>query len=80
MNLEKFRKRFLSEQSHKKKREKVSILELFRKRLFVGTIPPKNKKKREKVSILEKFSKRLFVGTVLPKNKKKENKCQILEL
>ena len=33
----------------------VSILEKFRKRLFVGTVPPK--KKGEKVSILEKFGR-----------------------
>jgi len=40
----------LSEQSHKKKEngEKVSILEKFRKRLFVGTVPPKKKKKKKK--------------------------------
>merc|ERR1711942_545340 len=38
---------YLSEQSHQKKGEKVSILEKFRKRLFVGTVPPK--KKGEKV-------------------------------
>merc|ERR1711888_340188 len=38
---------YLSEQSHKKKEngEKVSILEKFRKRLFVGTVPPKKKVK-----------------------------------
>ena len=43
----------MSEQSQQKKGEKVSILEKFRKRLFVGTVP--TKKKGEKVSILEKF-------------------------
>ena len=48
----------------------MSILEKFRKRLFVGTVPPK--KKGEKVSILEKFRKSLFVGTVPPKKKEKK--------
>merc|ERR1712173_184793 len=68
---------YLSEQSYQKRKEKggkVSFLEKFRKRLFVGTVPPK--KKGEKVSILEKFRKRLFVETVPPK--KKEKKRQFL--
>jgi len=60
----------LSEQSQQKKGEKVLILEKFRKRLFVGTVPQK-KENGEKVSILENFTKRLFVGTVLPKKKRK---------
>ena len=47
----------MSKQSHKEKGEKVSILGQFRKRLFVGTVPPK---KMRKVSILVKFRKRLF--------------------
>merc|ERR1711888_324402 len=47
---------------NKKKGEKVSDLEKFRKRLFV---PTKKKENGEKLSILEKFRKRLFVGTVL---------------
>merc|ERR1712121_562221 len=34
---------YLSEQSHQKKKEKVLILEKFRKSLFVGTVPPKKK-------------------------------------
>ena len=69
----------MSEQSQQKKGEKVSILEKFRKRLFVGTVPQK-KENGEKVSIPEKFRKRLFVGTVLPKKeKKKEIKCQFLK-
>ena len=38
---------YLSEQSHQKKGEKVSILEKFRKRLFVGTVLPKKEKKKE---------------------------------
>merc|ERR1712053_69083 len=62
---------YLSEQSHQKKGEKVSILEKFRKRLFVRTVPPK---KGEKVSILEKFRKRLFVGTVPRKKRRKSVK------
>merc|ERR1712055_949389 len=37
---------YMSEQSHQKKRRKVSILEKFRKRLFVGTVPPKKGRKR----------------------------------
>ena len=36
---------YLSEQSHQKKGEKVSILEKFRKRLFVRTVPPKKRRK-----------------------------------
>jgi len=36
---------YLSEQSHQKKGEKVSILEKFRKSLFVGTDPPKKRRK-----------------------------------
>ena len=35
----------MSEQSHQKKGEKVSIFEKFRKRLFVRTVPPKKEKK-----------------------------------
>merc|ERR1711895_141638 len=60
---------YLSEQSHKKKEngEKVSILEKFRKRLFVGTVPPKKKEKKLQL----KFRKRLFVGTVPPKKREK---------
>ena len=64
----------MSKQSHKEKGEKVSILEQFRKRLFVGTVPPK---KMRKVSILVKFRKRLFFGTVPPK--KREKKCQLFK-
>merc|ERR1711942_318299 len=37
---------YLSEQSQQKKGEKVSILEKFRERFFVGTVPPKKKKRR----------------------------------
>ena len=36
----------MSEQSNQKKGEKVSILQKFRKRLFVGTVPPKKKEKK----------------------------------
>ena len=61
----------------------MSILEKFRKRLFVGTVLPKKKKEKgDKVSIHEKFRKkkrqiftklrkRLFVGTVPPKKRRK---------
>merc|ERR1711895_309094 len=63
---------YLSEQSHKKKEngEKVSILEKFRKSLFVGTDPPKKKEKKHQL----KFRKRLFVGTVPPKKRRKSVK------
>ena len=46
----------------------MSILEKFRKRLFVRTVPPK--KKGENMSIPEKFRKRLFVVTVPQKKRK----------
>ena len=51
----------------------MSILEKFRKSLFVGTDPPKKKEKKHQL----KFRKRLFVGTVPPK--KKEKKRQIFK-
>merc|ERR1711942_421823 len=69
--LEKFRD-YLSGQSHKKKGEKVSILEKFRKRLFVGTVPPK--KKREKKC---KFLISLRRGYLSEQSRqKKVKKCQ----
>jgi len=51
----------------------VSILEKFRKRLFVGTVP--TKKKGEKVSILEKFRDYLSEQS----HKKREKKCEFLK-
>merc|ERR1711942_580788 len=60
---------YLSEQSHQKKVEKLSILEKFRKRLFVGTVPQKREKKC-------KFLKSLEIICRNSPTKKKEKKCQ----
>ena len=43
----------------------------FRKRLFVGTVPPKKKEKKRQ--IFKKLRKRLFVGTVPQKRRKSVN-------
>ena len=51
----------------------MSIFEQFRKRLFVGTVPPK--KKGEKVSILEKFGR----DYLLEQSHQKRRKVSILE-
>merc|ERR1711942_202441 len=50
--LEKFRD-YLSEQSKKKGK----ILEKFRKRFFVGTVPPKKKKKEKKCKFLKSLGR-----------------------
>merc|ERR1712115_202501 len=60
--------------SHQKKIEKLSILEKFRKRLFVGTVP---QKKREKKC---KFLKSLGRGYLSEQSQqKKGEKVSILE-
>merc|ERR1712212_1220111 len=65
---------YLSEQSHQKKGEKVSILEKLRKRLFVRTVPPK--KKEEKCQFLKSLGRGYLSEQ---SHKKKEKKCQFLK-
>ena len=47
----------------------MSILEKFRKRLFVGTVIPK--KREKKGQLFKKLRKRLFIGTVPQKKRRK---------
>ena len=63
----------MSEQSHQKKGEKVSILEKLRKRLLVRTVPPKKKEKKCQ------FLKILGRGFLSEQSPKKRRKLSILE-
>ena len=45
VNYLKIKEEVICQNSPTKKGEKVSILEKFRKRLFVGTVPPKKRRK-----------------------------------